>query len=578
MNGQWIGALDLASVVPFSILVGVGIVVLFLEVFQRRASSRDYLAYVSAVGFGVAGLAAYVLAGSNGYSTFSGMNYLDGYTQVLTVLYCVAGAFTALIAPGYLAVRGIDRGEFYALLLFATSGMVMMTSAADLVVFFIGLEIMSVAVYALTAYWRGSRASAESGIKYFFLGAFATGLMLYGIALIYGATGTTNLVEIGQMLGNTVDAAGEVQAFMTRTAQDAIVTSIVEPIDNFATPALNSVPYGGGWTAKVPLAFMGMLLILVAFAVKVAAAPFHMWAPDAYTGAPTPLVGFLAAAVKAAGFAALVRALIIAFFDGEMRMGYFGWVQTVVILSLLSMVVGNLVAIVQKNVKRMLAYSSVAHTGYLLVAIAAMGYAGQSGMAAPIVFYLFAYTFGTVGAFGVLSYLGSKGESVETYEDLNGIGKKYPWLGLSMIVFMLSSAGIPPAAGFMGKLMLFRTAVEAGTLGQHTGTSGWELLIALVVVGIIVSVAGVYYYLRVLVHMYMKEPTKEVEEIPNSGAKFAIIACAAFSILFGVLPGNLVDWSNRAIDTMSDRPDAEYVEYVDGEPVAAVEDAVEPEE
>lgn len=500
--------IDIASVLPAAIAAVFGIVVLFLEVYQRPSFDRAYLGPVTAMGAALTGLAAFALSKADPVATFGGMNHLDSFGMVLAVLFSVGAGLAALVAPNYLAEHRVDRGEYHALILFALSGMVLMATAGDFAVFFLGLEIQGVAVYALAAYLRPSARSAEAGMKYFIIGAFASALLVYGIALVYGATGTTNLAAIGDKL-----------ALGLSSGQDA-------------TP--------------IPLASFGLLLILAAFMVKVAAAPFHMWAPDAYTGSPTPAVGFLAAAVKLAGFGALIRVLATAFYAPEMRMGAFGWVPIVFWIALASMIVGNFAAIVQTNVKRMLAYSSVAHAGYMLVAVVAMGFgAGNVALSSGVIFYGFAYTFGTVGAFGALAYLGKRGMEAERYDDLNGLGFKYPWLGAALTIFMLSSAGIPPAAGFIGKFLVFKSAVDASVAGAAFEGNG--LLIALVVAGIVTSVAGVYYYLRVIVHLYMKKPVRASGALPSMAARVAIAACAALTIWFGVFPGKLVDLSERAI-------------------------------
>mgnify|MGYP002620316580 FL=1 len=521
--------------------------VLMLEVFQREADDRQYLSWVSALGFAATALAAFALRYAPGVSTFHGMNYLDGYSLVLTHLFCFAGAATSLVAPRYLREHGADRGEFHALLLFAVGGMMLMVSAADFVVLFIALEIMSIAVYALAAYVRRSAGAAEAGMKYFLLGAFASAILLYGIALIYGATGTTNFEGIRAAL-----TSGGVSAA-------AVSDTVFEAIQAAATGAsLDDV--SATTPAGLSLASMGILLVMVAFAFKIAAVPFHMWAPDAYTGAPTPVVGFMAAAVKAAGVAALLRLVSVAFFAEPVRMGMFGWVQIAFGLAMLSMIVGNLVAIVQDNVKRMLAYSSVAHAGYLLVGFVAVGYGvGNINYGSALVFYLFAYTFATVGAFGALAWLGRRGHEVERYEDLNGLGYRYPWIGLVLGIFMLSSAGIPPAAGFIGKFLVFKAAIGAATTGSAAGFAGSAGLILLVTVGILVSIAGVYYYLRVIVHLFMKPQEREVVEQPFSGAKLAIAACAVLTIVFGLVPGRLIDASDRAVTQMAGRADGVYM-------------------
>ena len=270
-------------------------------------------------------------------------------TRAFTVLFCVAGFCSALMAPAYLKSHHVDRGEYYALLLFSAAGMMLMVAAGDLITFFVALEIQSVAIYALAGYLRRSPRSAEAGMKYFLIGAFATGILLYGIALVYGATGTTKLTEIGAMIGGSgASVAGLVDA----SQQAALVA---------AAGFDESVPAGlhdfGGMLMHVPLLSIGVVLIVVGFGIKLAAVPFHMWAPDVYTGSPTPIVGFMAAAVKVAGFGALVRIISLALFDGDLRMGPTGWVQVTFWMALLSMVVGNLAAVVQTNVKRMLAFS-----------------------------------------------------------------------------------------------------------------------------------------------------------------------------------------------------------------------------
>ncbi|MFT5993490.1 MAG: NADH-quinone oxidoreductase subunit N, partial [Bradymonadia bacterium] len=362
------------------------------------------------------------------------------------------------------------------------------------------------------------------------------------------ATGSTNLAVIGDVLAMGAGSGDAIAATARNAALGAAAG--LSPTD---LPASSNIT---GVLGHIPLLAIGVVLVVVGFSVKVAAVPFHMWAPDVYTGSPTPMVGFMASAVKAAGFAAMFRIFAVALFDAELRMGPYGWVQVVFWISLLSMVLGNLVALTQTNVKRMLAFSSVAHAGYLMIAICAMGYGdGNIDFGSGIVFYSFAYTFGTIGAFGVLSWFGKRGEEAETFDDLNGLGFSHPWLGAVLTLFMLSSAGIPPAAGFIGKFMIFNSAVEAATKGSEAGIAGSNMLYVLVVVGILTSVAGVAYYLRVLVHLYMKKPLREVPAIPQSGARLAIALCAIATIWFGVFPAKLTTLSTDAVAQMLDRGD-----------------------
>lgn len=547
--------IDFASVLPATIAACFGTIVLFLEVFQRPSFGRGYIAYVTAFGCALTALAAWLVGRSDPAVTFFGMNNLDGFGMTMGVLFAAAGGLATLVAPNFLAEQRVDRGEYHALILFAVCGMSLMATAGDFVVFFVGLEIQGVAIYALAAYLRPSSRSAEAGMKYFITGAFASAVLVYGIAMIYGATGTTNFAGIGEALGGGL--GGDPAMALSDAARRGIMAAAAG--FDAGAPDLVTRNYGG-MAVDLPIVSIGIIMIIVAFMVKVAAAPFHMWAPDAYTGSPTPVVGFMAAAVKMAGFAALARILAVAFFDEGSRMGDFGWVQILFWISLLSMVVGNLAAIVQSNVKRMLAYSSVAHAGYILVAFVAMGYgAGNIDLSSGIVFYGFAYAFGTVGAFGALAYLGKRGMEAEEYDDLNGLGFKYPWLGAALSIFMLSSAGIPPTAGFMGKFLVFKAAVDASVDGAARGFVGDHLLIVLVTAGILTSVAGVYYYLRVIVHLYMKKPVRASGSLPHGGARFAILACAVLTLWFGLLPGRLSQASEDAVGQMNERADGVYV-------------------
>lgn len=513
---SFIDGYDIISVLPFIVACGFGMLILLLEVFQRESASREYLAWISVVGFAAMAYCAYFLLRLPNQSTFGGMNAFDGFAGIMTILFAVAGAGTSLVSPKWLAEHHVDRGEYYSLLLFSAGGMSLMVSATDFVVFFIALEIMSIAVYALAAYSRWSKLSSEAGLKYFILGAFASGLLLYGIALLYGATGSTNYAVIGEVLGS-----GGLSGLVDSTANDA-----------------------AGF--EMTIGTIGIILIVVAFGFKIAAAPFHMWAPDAYTGAPTPVVGFMAAAVKAASLAALVRIIDLALLGESVRLGEFGWVQIVIVVAFLSMFVGNIVALVQDNVKRMLAYSSVAHAGYLLIGVAALGVAADSEYSITgIVAYLAAYIVGTVGSFGALAWLGKRHQECETFDDLNGLGYRYPWIGLTLTIFMFSTAGIPPSIGFIGKFMVFKSALQAAAEGGPQSTA----LIVLVVVGVLLSLAGIYYYLRVIVHLYMKPQTQDHEPADWSGTKLAVALLAAATLYFGVFPNRVVNSAKFAAES-----------------------------
>jgi NADH-quinone oxidoreductase subunit N len=404
---------------------------------------------------------------------------LDGFRWATATVFLVGAAASAILAHDYLGRERIRVPEFYPLLLFATIGMLLMGGAADLIVVFLGLELMSLSAYVLAGVRRRSAASAEASLKYFLLGAFASGFLLYGIALVYGATGTTNLPAIAIQL--------------------------------------TGVPL-----LERPMLALGVAMLLVGFGFKVSAVPFHMWAPDVYDGAPTPVTAYMATAVKAAGFAALVRVVMTAF--GETPGA---WQAMVWWLAVLTMVVGNLVALAQRRLKRMLAYSSIAHAGYLLVAVSAAGSAGSTAF----VFYALVYTLMTVGAFALLAALGRDGESDLLIDDLDGLAARRPWLALAMTVFMLSLLGFPGTAGFIGKWLILGAAVNAGQA-------------SLAVILVLVSVVSAGYYLPVVMAMYMKpEQGTEVADramLARSARPVVIVAVVAL-LLFGV-------WPNRALD------------------------------
>lgn len=507
---------EFVAIIPGALVVLVALAFIIIDVFHREGTSREYLGNFAAIGLGVTALSCWYLwdAGLE-RAAFFGMLYFDRFSLFVSGLASISGALAILSSPAVLRSNRMDRGEYYLLVLFSIAGMIFMASAADLLTLFIAFEVMSIPIFVLAAFLRADKRSAEAGLKYFVLGAFSSALMLYGIALIYGVTGTTNLEYIAENLF-FIEAAG--------TAQEGY-----------------------------RLAMVGMLLLLSGFAFKIAAAPFHIWAPDVYQGSPTPAVGFMATAVKAAAFAGLMRVFIVAFGGDVFRGGFFGWgwIDVTFVLAMASMILGNLVAVTQNNLKRMLAYSSIAHAGYLLVGFtAANSHPSFFLHNDALLFYLVAYTFGIIGAFGVLSYFGRQGEAVETYDDLNGLGLKYPGIGLVMGVFMFTAAGIPPTAGFLGKFYLFRSAVD---VGLQTGEMS---MIVLVVVGVLSSVAGAYYYLRVLVHLFMKPAQREIRPLVYRGTGLAMVICAVMSLYLGIFPARAIDIGRDAIMDMKGVPSA----------------------
>ena len=406
----------------------------------------------------------------------------DPFQALVTAVVC-AGLFLAvLLSASYLKRTEAERGEYYALMLFAASGMSLLAMSDALVMIFISLEVMSLAVYALCAWLRRTQRSTEAAFKYFLLGAFSSAIFLYGAALAYGATGSTHLSDIA------AGASGRHPELLG--------------------PAL--------------------ALLAAGFAFKVAAVPFHMWAPDVYEGAPTPVTAFMAVGVKAAAFAALFRTLVVAFHASPDK-----WGPVVGALAILTMVVGNLVALPQRNVKRMLAYSAIAHAGYLLVAVsAAASPAARELGGQAMLFYLLAYTVTAAGAFGMAAAIERKDDESPAAWDLDrfaGLSRRRPVLAAFMASFLISLAGVPPTAGFMGKLLVFRAALDAGQVG-------------LAIVGVLTSAVAAYYYLRVVVYMYFRPPEPEVAQEPRMPAlDFSLgLACALVFVL-GLAPGRLVD-------------------------------------
>ena len=417
---------------------------------------------------------------------FGGMFVHDGMTVYLTMLFCGITAVSVLLSWDYVKRTHINQAEFYALLLCATLGMIVMAGSNDLITIFVGLELMSLALYVLVGFRRSRLESTEASLKYFLLGAFSTGFLLYGIALLYGATGTTNLATMGAFLADT-------------------------PI------------------AHNPLLIAGGLLVLVGFAFKIAAVPFHMWTPDAYEGAPTTVTGYMSVGAKAAAFAALLRFGLTAMAGMQMD-----WRPVLSVIAIATMTVGNVAALMQDNLKRMLAYSSIAHAGYVLVAVIAGGAAGASAA----LFYLTTYSLMNLGAFGLLSVLGRDREERVYISDLRGLGFRQPIVGLTMAAFMLSLGGIPPFAGFVGKVYVFGAAMDAG-------------LIPLVIIGVLNSVVSVFYYLRVTVAMYMQEPQGEPTPVSWTWASLLAVAVTfALTVWWGIAGGRLLEQAQQSVFRM----------------------------
>jgi NADH-quinone oxidoreductase subunit N len=467
------------------IALSVGAMILLLLELIPRGPGSSRAAVVSLLTLVAAAASVFSVRDAR-RSLFDGMFVHDGVTVFFTLLFCGIAALSVLLSWDYVKRTAINHAEYYALLLSATLGMIVMAASNDLITIFLGLELMSLALYVLVGFRRNHLESNEASLKYFLLGAFASGFLLYGIALLYGATGTTNVQKMAAYLADS--------------------------------PMISN-----------PLFLVGALLLLVGLAFKVSAVPFHMWTPDAYEGAPTSVTGFMSAGAKAAGFAALVRVALTAFGDAHDHLA-----PLLSGIAILTMTIGNVTALLQTNLKRMLAYSSIAHAGYVLVAIVAGGPDGGSAA----LFYLAVYSIMNLGAFGILTVLGRERDERVMLPDIAGLGFRRPALGIAMTIFMLSLGGIPPTAGFMGKIYVFGVALKAG-------------LVPLVVIGVLNSVVSVFYYLRVTVAMYMEEP--QGEETPVSWAlpaRVALLVAVVLTIWWGIQAHALLDQAQRSVSGM----------------------------
>jgi NADH-quinone oxidoreductase subunit N len=472
---------DLLASLPLLIVSVWACLVLLADLFIP-ADRKGWTALLAAGGL-LAALAALVLGDGSWRPAFGGMILLDGYSGFLQGLFLATGLLGILVAYDYLRRTKIERGEYYALLLFTVAGMMLMSLAGDLIVVFVAIELLSLPLYVLSGFARPKLESEESAMKYFLLGAFASGFLVYGIALVFGATGSTNL--------------GEVVASLR----------------------------GGG--AEPGLMLAGSALILVGLGFKVAAVPFHMWIPDVYQGAPSAVVAFMSVGAKAGGFAALLRVFVAAF--PELAPS---WGTVAMWISALTMTWGNVAAIAQSNITRMLAYSSIAHAGYILMVLpaAAQSRVAPAGIGAAL-FYLLAYLLSNLGAWAVVIAVEKSEGGGLALEDYAGLSRRRPGLALAMALFMLSLTGLPPTVGFIGKFFVFRAALDAG-------------LIWLALVGVLTSLVSAYYYLRVVVMMYMR--SGEPETRSEGWLNLTVALTAVGTLVLGILPGPLLTLAARA--------------------------------
>ena len=497
---------------PLLVVTVGALVLLLLESFTEAKPTQDIGAGQQPRGY-LGGIALLFLAIAaalsvsqwtdvgGGLTIFNGVLVVDRFSIFLNLTFFLGAALCVMLGGGFMREQRFEFGEFYALVLLATSGMIILVQALDLVAVFIGVEAMSLAVYVLTGSWRRSAKSSEAAIKYFLVGAFASAVLIYGIALVYGTTGSTNLLVIGNIGHTNTAVAG--------------------------LPKIDVQILGE------PIFLIGTFFISAAFAFKIAAVPFHLWAPDAYEGAPTPVTAFMAAGVKAAAFGALLRLFATAFGRPELTFGAGGWASLAAVLAIVTMTLGNVVALRQENIKRMLAYSSIAHAGYLLVGVAAMGLVGAEARG-PILFYLLAYTLTTIGSFGVVAWYGSFGDERLLLDDWAGMASRSPAAALGMTILLLSLGGLPPTAGFFGKFYVFRAALAKPGL------------MPLVIVAVLNSVVSVFYYLRPIVAMYFREPGREAAPLQSTTVNAALVIAALGTLIVGLYPSPFIEWAGQA--------------------------------
>lgn len=471
---------DLRPIAPELVVIGSALILILIDLFVKR---KETVAYTGIIGTIIAlfiSIKVYAMIGPT--SAFGGMFILDGYSNFFKLIFYINLILTICISIKYLRIEKASFGEYYALLLLATSGMMIMASAKDLMILYLGLELMSLSTYILVGILRNNLRSNEASIKYFLLGGFSSAFLLYGASLIYGLTGTTDIAAIASFI-NVNGLAGN----------------------------------------KILL--LSMVLFAVALGFKIAMVPFHMWAPDVYEGAPTSITAFMSVGPKAAGFAAIGRVFLIAF--GSIKIE---WSAVLIPLAVLSMGVGNIVALSQTNIKRMLAYSSIAHAGYALLGVIVGTGEGLSSM----MNYMFIYAFMNIGAFAVVIMLRSEGISGEDLSDYEGLSKSHPLASALMLVFMFSLTGIPPTAGFIAKFYVFMEAIKAG-------------YVSLVVIAVIFSVVSAFFYLRVIMYMYMREPKEEV--VLSSSIPMGIALAVSTFIIFalGVFPSYILNLARFSI-------------------------------
>lgn len=477
MNNLQFQLSDLGPAMPEMLIAGIAMTILLADLVIKR---KETLAFMSIMGIFVA--AFYALTGVSG-SAFGNMFISDSYSAFFKLIFFLAAFLSILISVRYITIEKINLGEYYALILFSTLGMMIMVSTKNLMTLYLGLELMSLSTYILSGFIRTDSKSNEAALKYFILGAFSSAFLLYGISMIYGLTGTTDLKAIAAYINEN-----------SLTGNKMLLLSVI--------------------------------FFVVAFGFKIAIVPFHMWTPDVYEGAPTAITAFMSVGPKAAGFAIIGRVFYEAF--GTLNVY---WGNMLIPLALVTIVIGNVLALSQTNIKRMLAYSSIAHSGYALLGIIA----GTPDGLMSTMNYLMIYAFMNIGAFSIVIMLRREGFSGVNIDDYQGLAKKHPITAAAMLVFMFSLTGIPPTAGFFGKFYVFMEAVKAG-------------YVEIVVIAVIFSAVSAYFYLRIVMYMYMREPKEDIMIKPSPSISLALVIAAAGTLLFGIMPSALINLVKRSVE------------------------------
>ncbi|MBF0454730.1 MAG: NADH-quinone oxidoreductase subunit NuoN [Magnetococcales bacterium] len=471
--------INLGLMLPEILVTLLAMALLLMSAWYGK-EGRGTIGWMSIFGIGLAALAV-LSGGGSGETTFGGQFLDDGFSRYMKLLLCIATALPLIMSLNYVRDQRMDGGEYYVITLFSLLGGMFMISSGGFVMLYLGLELMSLSIYILAAFRRQDLHSSEAGLKYFILGSLASGILLYGISLIYGSFGTLSYAGIAQVL---------------------------------ADPHFHVGPVVG----------LGMVMVIVGISFKIAAAPFHMWAPDVYEGAPTSVTAFMAVMPKVAAFAVLYRILLVAFPSLHDQ-----WGPVLQFMAVLSMAVGSFAAIAQTNIKRMLAYSSIGHVGFLLIGLSTGTIEGYHG----VLIYLTIYIFMSVGAFGLILILNREGVG-DNIEDYKGLSRKRPYLALLMSAFMFSMAGIPPLAGFIGKLYVFMAAIKAGMIG-------------LAIVGVLFSALGAFYYLRLVKFMYFDEAESEFSMPISVSSQAVVVLSGVIVLVWGVFPGSILGVTEAAV-------------------------------